>query len=387
MKLLVVARVNFNPAVTRWINRLQTLGVTVRCLHIGSAADLGAAAAKLPAPVHYLFPPGEDRKPNLIAMLGAYRDVVRREAPDAVWVFCLWTLVIPLAWVLRWHRLPLILTVCGSDFNNGVKSFRQRQLFRHLLGLCSLVCTTTPEMMAHVGELIALPSERRLVLHWGIDVDMFRPAADEERLALRAKWGIPAEAFVVFTGRIFRPIAYYEEAVSALAKLAAMPCGPAVRAIFVNWASDAAVVEQVERRIGECGLRDSVVVIDRELDGPELREIYAISDVTLNLMKQDQLGSMLFEAMAVDSLIVTTDLPQYVRVGGEGVRWWFVRRTSVEADLLAVLAEQRADIAAARVRAVEHNRKFVRSEYDFALRSREFVEQVEMTVQREAARA
>jgi glycosyltransferase involved in cell wall biosynthesis len=375
MTLLLVAKLNFNPQVLRWLDRLHALGLRVVCLHIGSASELIPIRARIAGPVYCLF--DDDARQgglrSLGSMLAVYRRVVETERPDAVWALCLWTLLAPLAWVLHGLAIPLVVTACGSDVNTGARRLRTRLIFRYVLSRASLVCTTTPEMMARITEFAPIPPERRLALYWGIDTEIFAAPNRAERVLLRDRWGIDESAPVIYMGRILRPIAYYREALAAIAHVKDLA---GLRMIFIDWASDASVVEEVRELLEEYGLAAQTIFIDRELDAGQLREIYAVSDVALNLMRQDQLGATIFESIAVGCLVVTTDLPQYRRVAQEGVRLWFVRTSHVEADLARVLRKLFEQLPQAKQSAVLPNQELVRQDYRFDRNSLLFVNAV-----------
>lgn len=372
MTLLVVTKLNFNPQVLRWLDRLHALGLRVACLHIGTESELAPIRSRIPGPVHCLFDDNarQGGLRSLRSMLAIYRRVVREEQPDAVWALCLWTLLAPLAWVLRGFAIPLVVTACGSDVNTGARRLRTRLIFRYLLSRASLVCTTTPEMMTRILEFAPVPPERRLALYWGIDTEIFTAANRAERALLRERWGIDQAASVIYMGRILRPIAYYREALAAIANVRDLA---GLRMIFIDWASDAAVVKEVRGLIERYGLSAQTLFIDRELDAGQLREIYAVSDIALNLMRQDQLGATIFESLAVGCLVVTTDLPQYLRVAKEGVRLWFVRTSHVEADLTRVLRDLLQQLPQAQQSAVHLNQELVRRDYRFDRNSLLFV--------------
>jgi glycosyltransferase involved in cell wall biosynthesis len=182
-------------------------------------------------------------------------------------------------------------------------------------------------------------------------------------------------------GRILRPIAYYREALAAISTVIKSNGLRDLKLVFVNWASDAGIVREVRELIDALGLCGQVIFIDRELDAQELREVYAIADITLNLLRQDQLGSTIFEALAVGSLLVTTDLPQYQRVAAEGARFWFVRTSHVETDLARTLEELIQNLPQAKRRAILPNQEMVRAEYRFDKNSLAFVAAIRKVIQ------
>lgn len=378
MTLLLVAKLTFNPQVLRWVDRLQELGVRVACLHIGTASDLAAVGMQWNCPVHCLF---EEHAPqggigSARRLFRTYRRVLRAEQPDAIWVLCLWTLLLPLIWALRGFTIPLLLTACGSDVNIGARRWRNRMLFRYILSRADLVCTTTPEMMGRLCEFAPISPDRRLVLHWGIDTGLFHPPSEGERAALRGKWGIAEGAPTIYMGRILRPIAYYREALAAIVATVRTRGLAGLRLIFIDWASDPDVVREVRRLLRQYGLSGQTIFVEHELAARQLREVYAVSDIALNLMRQDQLGSTIFEALAVGCLVVTTDLPQYRRVSAEGARFWFVRASRVEADLEQALGDLLEHLDEAKQLAVAHNQQLVQRAYRFDRNSRTFVDAI-----------
>ncbi len=376
MKVLLVVDVAFNPQVGRWINRLRELGVTVACVHLGQDVSMVPRRSDLTGLQTYCLLRNLSRNPLccLPQIVKRYWSIICSEKPDVIWAICISPLLLPLL-PLRWGKhTPLVVTICGSDFNVGVQKWHYRLIYQYVLSRCDLVATTTKEMMEHVLSVVEVPANRQLVLFWGIDTGKFYPPSREEREITRRRWGIAQDEIVINMGRIYRPIAYYREAVEALSRIAALRDMPRFRAVFVKREPYEHIVNEVKAAMRGRGIVDRAIFVDRELDDNELRQLYTISDITLNLLSMDQLGATLLEAMAVGTVLVTTDLPQYRRLAAEGFELHFLPSGRVVEGLVSVVPRIARDCAAGPRDGVKRNRELAATRYSFAEGSLRFLD-------------
>lgn len=368
MRILLVTKLGFNPQVLRWVRCLRTEGTDVACIHIGTPhGDTGGLDSNEGLSLHYLFDEGVSKpQRRLLRLFRRYRTILQYERPDIIWALCFSVVLLPLIWAKSICRIPLVVTACGSDINIQARNIKNRLVFRHLIRHSELITTTACTMMDKLQAIVRVPRAKRLVHYWGIDLDAFSPMTVGERTRARQHYGIHNDDVVIFMGRIYRPIAYYSEAIDALAQLAASPASHQFRAVFVNWASDPGVVSKVTSKVRSLGLEERCIFIDRQLSASELREVYGMSDIALNLLWADQLGAMIFESLAMGCILVTTDLPQYLMLPGQGLQLFYVRREKILPDLLTRLEFLMENLEVVRRAVVDGNSRIVARDYDFA---------------------
>lgn len=124
----------------------------------------------------------------------------RRNRYDAVHVH--W--VIPngpaAAWVARRHRLPLVVSLHGSDIFFALKNRWLGRLAASVFSQAVAVSACSPALQAGAVQLGARPEKVHLI-PWGADPVVFAPAGDPA--AFRAHWGLAPDAPVILSlGRL-----------------------------------------------------------------------------------------------------------------------------------------------------------------------------------------
>jgi glycosyltransferase involved in cell wall biosynthesis len=101
--------------------------------------------------------------------------------------------------------LPCLVTVLGAGPPGDLARLARKPLGRlrsRLLFRSATFAALSDELRRELIER-GVPPERVLTLPNGVDLGAFRPAGQDERLALRERLGLPADGFVgVFTGRL-----------------------------------------------------------------------------------------------------------------------------------------------------------------------------------------
>jgi glycosyltransferase involved in cell wall biosynthesis len=137
----------------------------------------------------------------------------------------------------RWHRKPVIVTQhigpvpYSSRLLRGMLGLAYRTLARMVLGGCDQVVFYSPRVRDYFTRLVRFRRPPRFQPN-GVDSAVFRPADEEERQALRARFGWPAGRKVrLFVGRFVE-----KKGLPLLRQLAA--ARPQDLWVFVGWGPD-----------------------------------------------------------------------------------------------------------------------------------------------------
>lgn len=212
---------------------------------------------------------------------------------------------------------PFMVTAWGSDLLvNAQRSRVQHQLSRWVLRSADYITCVSQNLAAAAQKLGADPA-RIEVAPWGVDTDVFRPAADRE--ALRSSLGMEP-ALTVMSIRSLKPV--YNPLVIADAFGLVAQQAPAVRFIVRTYNSDPELLAEFRRRIGAAGATGVVSYTGDLSDDRAIAEGYAAADIAVSVPSSDGTPSSVLEAMACGAAPVLSDLPslhEWVVDGQEGL--------------------------------------------------------------------
>ena len=227
-------------------------------------------------------------------------------------------------WAARLARVPLIVhTVHGWGFHD-----RQHILVRHcLIWLERLTAPITDRLIAvsprnietGLDAGIGRP-EQYVTIRSGIELQRFMRSGVSRHLA-REKLGIPDDAPVVGTVTRLSPQKAPLDTVRAMAIVAQEL--PEARFVLVG---DGPLRRQVERLVGELGLRRRVILTGLRRDVPQLLSAF---DVFILSSLWEGLPRVLPQAMAAGLPIVATDADGNAEAVVEGVNGYLVSRGDV----------------------------------------------------------
>ena len=193
-------------------------------------------------------------------------------------------------------RIVIKLTSFGHDDATAMKQ-RGPIAFRFYRAADRFIGVSPSFEGAHTRE--ALPPGRYTFVPNGVDLDRFRPATDEERVALRQSLGIPANDPVVLFVGFFSPEKRPDLLYRAWAR--SVESGVASTLVFVGasrsayYEIDPAMADGIRADAARRGLGDRLVFVERTA---EIENFYRASDVFALPTLREGLPNVLLEAMA-----------------------------------------------------------------------------------------
>ncbi|MBS0631881.1 MAG: glycosyltransferase, partial [Verrucomicrobia bacterium] len=237
----------------------------------------------------------------------------QRFKPDVIWCLCLWDVSLAAALLGYLLGIPVVTSVCGSDFYGHKGKILSRIRMKITCELSQLVATTSVKFREDVGNALQIKEKKQMTKHWGIKDNIFnlskRPTATQ---------GIKKELHIDL-GRILRDISFYKETLCALAKL--KNSGVCFKATALMAGVQDYVVEDFKNIVQELDLSDSVAVWPVIRDEVGLAAYFGSCDIALNMIQRDQLGSSLLEALACGACLISTALPQYMELSSCGIQY------------------------------------------------------------------
>ena len=147
-----------------------------------------------------------------------------------------------------------------------------------------------------------------------VDIDLFRPHASP----LRARLGVPADAFVLLYVARFQAFKNHAMLLDAFARFrAGLPAGAATRLLL---AGSGPLRARCEARAAELGIAADVIFLG-EVPFADLPDVYAAADIKVITSDYESFCFAAIEAMATGLPVVTTDcgwVPNLVRKGEGG---------------------------------------------------------------------
>lgn len=241
----------------------------------------------------------------------------------------------------RWLGKKVIVKLGGTQNGMGELAFSARSPSGRLK-LWALACLK-PQFAAVTGELAAeakavLGPVPVALLPNGVDTERYRPVSEEQKKALRHKFGWPAARIFLYVGRLSREkrLAWFLEVWAALAHEAA---GNTM--ILIGAGPEEAELKETVLR---CGAQDRV-----EFLGPreDIEAAYAAADVFVLPSVSEGLSNALLEAMASGLAVLASRVggtAEAVSEGRSGLLFESGERVGLEKQLRRMLVE--TDLAA-----------------------------------------
>lgn len=195
---------------------------------------------------------------------------------------------------------PLVVSLHGSDVYVAERHAVTRWAARSAFSRASAVVACSDDLRIRAIRLGANP-ETAETLPYGVDAARFAPDADA-RARVRARWGLAADAPVVFTAGRFVRKKGFEYLIEAVAQL-----GPAVRLVLAGQGDlDAELRAVATIRAGERVIFAGLVPHDEMAGALAAADIVAVPSVRDDEGNVDGLPNVVLEALASGTPVVAT---------------------------------------------------------------------------------
>ncbi|MBN1855447.1 MAG: glycosyltransferase family 4 protein [Dehalococcoidia bacterium] len=346
-----------------WANRMAELGwdvhlVSWRPADSQHSLDPRVSLTRIVSPPHNAL------------MATAFIEVahhVRRIAPDIVhghYVHTFGTLA-GLYATLDSSR-PVVVSAWGP---HGLLHCGQplRSLAKAALAKADVVNTMSNHLASILRDYYAVAAHKIVTFPWGIDTSRFHPGYDTEVCALRQSLGIPEKSSVMFSPRTMTPH-YRIETIVHAAGLISHRGNDVHVVVAVGGSPDRNYLSSVRKLTQALGIRNKVLLVDRELDAKEMAVLYNMANATVSIPLDDQMGSCVVETMACGSVPIVAPLEAYKGYLTDGVNALLVDGDAPEE--IATAFERAVSDAALRQRCQTVNPSLVQANESWEVNSR-----------------
>ena len=166
---------------------------------------------------------------------------------------------------------PFVVSGWGSDIlvEPHRSSFR-RLLVRFVLNQSDYL-TVPSKMMYTATSDLGYPEERIHLIPWGVDSTIFTPTP-EDRLETIERFGLPRDGPILLSPRRIAPVCNIDVILAAAKEL--LPTFPNLRLALIRFNPVSSYLIQLERKISEYGLDDSLLWLPPQPTPIEMAKLY-----------------------------------------------------------------------------------------------------------------
>jgi len=250
------------------------------------------------------------------------------------------------------HVRPLLLRTAGPDISLFPKYPVYRQLTRRALMAADVVVTESHWERQLLQKLCRRGVNPEVGVI-GIDTSIFRPATS--RSALRQRYNLPTDAFVVVTNRYLD--GWYNGWLVVEAIRTILEKCPNLILVYVT---PLAISPRMRPKVHSVMLDSPrVKFLEGPLGHPEVAKILACGDLYVSFASFDGIPNSLLEAMACGLVPITADLPQLHEWIDHGRSGYFVPQydTKALATIVNSLYNNREPLSAMSARCISKIRE------------------------------
>lgn len=222
---------------------------------------------------------------------------IAKTRPDVVHAGPIW----PVAWsAARAQARPLVTASWGYDLTGEWSDAQEYDRAVWTLEQTDVLIVDSDASYA-VARSLGMPTDRMIQLPWGVDLAMFRPAAEESRRQRRESLGWQ-DSVIAVTARSHEPVYGVDVVLDGFAIAAATV--PTLRLLVIGGGS---LTADLQQRAISLGLGDRV-----RFSGPQankdMAEILASADLYVSASHMDGSSVTLLEAMATGLPAIVSDI-------------------------------------------------------------------------------
>ncbi len=249
------------------------------------------------------------------------RRLIQDKNLDVVLCFCLHTFFFARLAVGLHQKLPAVFISMHSGQLFSVRGYLKHVLFARLLNGSERFIAVCNAQADYWSNAYFIPHSRFVTIYNGVDVQFFKPADDlRESSALRTRWQIPPDAFLILEVASLAPFKRHEDALLALRHLLdiAPECNPYLMLVggglpergskLRNMSKDL----QLSERVVFCGVQSDV------------RPFYSAADVFTLTSVREIFSVAALEAMAMGLPCTITDIGGAREMVTNGVNGYLV---------------------------------------------------------------
>lgn len=257
------------------------------------------------------------------------------------------------------RRPARVVTPWGVDLQSARRSRVRRWVARAALRRSDLVLPTAESVRTEIIERYRIPAESTRTVSWGVDDKLFALRDTVTPASVRAEFGIPADATVLFAARTAGPVYRTPEVLRAFARVAAARPDLHLVVLAGHRPAEAAAAQAQRRCVAEAhelaaSLPGRVTVVDRSLTPEDTFRLMRASEVSISVPRFDQRSCTVLEAALAGCRLLLADLPPYREMVEDGMA-----ADILSGPLETALAEQLMAARPLEPILQERNRRFI----------------------------
>ncbi len=189
--------------------------------------------------------------------------------------------------------------------------------YRFAMNFCDKIIAVSAQVKQSLKQYPGLNSQKVEVIHYGVDLERFRPLSAANKAKKRCEINLPGDAFVIIVVGRLEPQKGHKDLVEAV-----KPLIQRNNKLYVIFVGDGSQRSALENQVGENGLNENIRFFGRRED---ICDILNSADLfCLPSIAGEGLPNAILEAMACGVPVVATDVGGSLEVVTNGVNGFIV---------------------------------------------------------------